>query len=175
MCLVCSAKSRPELSSTPTRWAGFGRSAKIIVGAAVIDDILGIVLLAVIAAIASGGSLKWLHPGVLLVEGAAFALFTIFLAPRIVRRIHPQVEPLSTHNAWLIVALAICLFLSWLSAKIGMAAIIGAFFARLMFADYAPQWNLIPRVGGITEFLAHFFFFSMGSRLDVHLFNGSVL
>jgi Kef-type K+ transport system membrane component KefB len=151
------------------------RSAKIILGAAVFDDILGMVLLAVIAGIASGGGLKWLHLGVLLVEGAAFALFMIFLAPRIVRRIHPQVKHLSTHNASLIVALAICLFLSWLSAKIGMAAIIGAFFAGLMFADYAPQWNLIPRVGGITEFLAPFFFFSIGSLLDVRLFNGSVL
>jgi Kef-type K+ transport system membrane component KefB len=84
-------------------------------------------------------------------------------------------ERLSTQNASLIVALAICLFLSWLSVKIGMAAIIGAFFAGLMFADHAPQWNLLPRVGGITQFLAPFFFFSIGSRLDVHLFTGNVL
>ena len=44
-----------------------------------------------------------------------------------------------------------------------------------MFADYAPRWNLLPRVGGITEFLAPFFFFSIGSRLNVHLFTGDVL
>ena len=56
-----------------------------------------------------------------------------------------------------------------------MAAIIGAFFAGLMFADYAPQWNLLPRVSGITEFLAPYFFFSIGSQLDVHLFSGHVL
>jgi Kef-type K+ transport system membrane component KefB len=61
-------------------------------------------------------------------------------------------DRLSTQHAPLIVALVVCLLLSWLSAKIGMAAIIGAFFAGLMFADYAPQWNLLPRVGGITEF-----------------------
>jgi Kef-type K+ transport system membrane component KefB len=84
-------------------------------------------------------------------------------------------DRLSTQHAPLIVALALCLFLSWLSVKIGMAAIIGAFFAGLMFADYAPQWNLLPRVGGITEFLAPFFFFSIGSRLNVHLFAGDVL
>jgi len=61
------------------------------------------------------------------------------------------------------------------SAKIGMAAIIGAFFAGLMFADYAPGWNLLPCVGGITEFLAPFFFFTIGSRLNVHLFAGNIL
>jgi Kef-type K+ transport system membrane component KefB len=56
-----------------------------------------------------------------------------------------------------------------------MAAIIGAFFAGLVFADYAPQWNLFPRVSGITEFLAPFFFFAIGSRLNVSLFKGDLL
>jgi Kef-type K+ transport system membrane component KefB len=151
------------------------RTAKIILGAAVFDDILGMVLLAVVAGLASGGRLEWLHLGVLAVEAAAFAVFMIFVAPHIVRRIQPGMDRLSTQHAPLIVALALCLFLSWLSAKIGMAAIIGAFFAGLMFADYAPGWNLLPRVGGITEFLAPFFFFTIGSRLNLHLFAGNVL
>jgi len=128
-------------------------TAKLILGAAVFDDILGMVLLAVVAGLASG-RLEWLHLGILAGEAAAFALFMIFVAPRLVRRIEPQVARLSTQNASFIVALAICLLLSWLAAKIGIAAIIGAFFAGLMFADYAPQWNLLPRVAGITEFLA---------------------
>ena len=118
------------------------RTARIIMGAAVFDDILGMVLLAIVAGLASGGGLEWLHLGVLVVEATAFALFMIFVAPRIVRRIQPGMDRLSTQHAPLIVALALCLSLSWLSAKIGMAAIIGAFFAGLMFADYAPRWNL---------------------------------
>ncbi len=151
------------------------RTARIILGAAVFDDILGMVLLAVVAGLASSGGPEWLHLGVLVVEAAAFALFMIFVAPRIVRRIQPGMDRLSTQHAPLIVALALCLFLSFLSAKIGMAAIIGAFFAGLMFADYAPRWNLLPRVGGITEFLAPFFFFTIGARLDARLFRGEVL
>ncbi|MGH9544990.1 MAG: cation:proton antiporter [Terriglobales bacterium] len=151
------------------------RTAKIILGAAVFDDILGMVLLAVVAGLASSGGLEWVHLGVLCLEAAAFALFMIFLAPHIVRKIQPRMDRLSTQHAPLIVALGLCLALSWLSAKIGMAAIIGAFFAGLMFADYAPRWNLRPRVGGITEFLAPFFFFTIGARLNVHLFTGDVL
>src|SRR5205814_9050137 len=104
------------------------RTAKLILGAAVFDDILGMVLLAVVAGLASG-SLEWLHLGILIGEAVTFALFMIFIAPRLVRRIEPQMERLSTQNASLIVALAICLLLSWLAAKIGIAAIIGAFFA----------------------------------------------
>jgi len=82
---------------------------------------------------------------------------------------------LSMQNASLVVALAICLLLSWLAVKIGMAAIIGAFFAGLVFADYAPQWNLFPRVAGITEFLAPFFFFAIGSRLNISILKGDIL
>src|SRR5581483_10748942 len=87
----------------------------------------------------------------------------------------PGVEHLSMQNASLVVALAICLLLSWLAVKIGIAAIIGAFFAGLVFADYAPQWNLFPRVAGITEFLAPFFFFAIGARLNLSVLKGEIL
>jgi Kef-type K+ transport system membrane component KefB len=143
-------------------------TAKIILGAAVFDDILGMIMLAIVGGMASGG-VHWLHMGVLIGEAAGFALFMMFVAPRIVRRIEPGVEQLSMQNASLIVALSICLLLSWLAVKIGIAAIIGAFFAGLVFADYAPQWNLLPRVSGITEFLAPFFFFTIGARLNASL------
>jgi Kef-type K+ transport system membrane component KefB len=149
--------------------------AKVILGAAVFDDILGMVMLAVVAGLASTGGVNWLRLGILLGEAVAFALFMIFVAPRIVRRMHAGVEQLSTRNAPLIFALIICLLLSWLSVKIGMAAIIGAFFAGLMFADFAPRWNLLPKAHAINEFLAPFFFFSIGTRLDVGLFKGPVL
>jgi Kef-type K+ transport system membrane component KefB len=150
-------------------------SAKIILGAAVFDDILGMVLLAVVGGLASPKGLGWIHLGVLIVEAATFSIFMIFVAPHLVRRIQPGVEKLSTHNAPLVLSLALCLLLSWLSAKIGIAAIIGAFFAGLMFADYAPQWNLVPRVSSITEFLAPYFFFAIGTRLNLRLFSGDVL
>jgi Kef-type K+ transport system membrane component KefB len=151
------------------------RTAQIILGAAVFDDILGMILLAVVAGIASPGGLHWLHLGILIGEAAGFALFMMFVAPHIMGRIQPRMEQLSSQNASLIVALAICLLLSWLAAKIGMAAIIGAFFAGLVFADYAPEWNLLPRVSGITEFLAPYFFFAIGSRLNLQLFNENLV
>ena len=151
------------------------RTAKIILAAAVFDDILRMVVLAVVAGSASGAGVRWIHFSVLTAEAVAFALFMMFVAPKIVRQLHPRLAKFSTQSSTLIVALAICLFFSWLSVKIGMAAIIGAFFAGLMFADYAPQWNLPPRVGGITAFLAPFFFFDIGSRFNVRLLTGNLL
>jgi Kef-type K+ transport system membrane component KefB len=149
-------------------------TAKIVLGAAVFDDILGMIMLALVGGLAAGG-VNWLHLGILIGEATAFALFMMYIAPRIVSRIEPGVEQLSTQNASLVVALAICLLLSWLAVKIGMAAIIGAFFAGLVFADYSRQWNLVPRVAGITEFLAPFFFFAIGARLNLSLIRGEIL
>ena len=150
-------------------------SAQIILGAAVFDDILGMLLLALVTGFGSRVGVQWLHIGVVAAEALAFALFMIFVAPYIVHSIQPRVEQLSTRDAPLIIALLLCLFLSWLSVQIGMAAIIGAFFAGLMFADYAPEWDLLPRVEGITQFLAPYFFFAIGARLDPSLINSKVL
>src|SRR5262249_25972773 len=60
--------------------------------------------------------------------------------------------------------------LSYAAVKIGMAAIIGAFFAGLAFAEYSPRWNLRERASAITDFLTPFFFFSMGVRLDFKVY-----
>ena len=150
------------------------RTARIILGAAVFDDILGMVLLALVAGLASG-ALQWVHLSVLTFEAVVFAVFMLFVGSRIMRPLHAKVERLSTHNAPLIISLAICLLLSWLAAKIGMAAIIGAFFAGLMFADYAPEWDLLPRATAISDFLAPYFFFTIGSRLDLGSFTGDLI
>jgi len=151
------------------------RTAKIILGAAVFDDILGMLLLAVVDGLARTEGVQWMKLGVLAAEAIVFALFMIFLGPRIISRIKPGMAHLSTHNAPLIVALIVCLGLSYAASRIGMAAIIGAFFAGMIFAEYSPEWDLLPRVHAITEFLGPFFFFSIGSQLDVKLFNGDVL
>ena len=151
------------------------RSARIILGAAVFDDILGMVLLAIVAGLASSIGVQWIHLSVLTFEAVVFAVFMIFVGSRIIRPLRRRVERLSTHNAPLILSLAICLLLSWLAVKIGMAAIIGAFFAGLAFADYAPEWDLLPSVTSISDFLAPYFFFSIGSQLDISLFGGNVL
>lgn len=149
--------------------------AKVILGAAVFDDILGMILLALVGGIVSTGGIRWIHLGVLSAEAIGFALFMIFYGPKLVGRMRPGVERLTMHDAPLILALAICLGVSVAASKIGMAAIIGAFFAGLIFADYSPEWNLQPRAHAINEFLAPFFFFVMGARLDIHVFNRNVI
>ena len=145
--------------------------ARIILGAAVFDDILGLILLGVVVGLVSTTGMAWAQLIVTSIEAVGFALVMMFYAPRVVRRMEPGLERMSTHDAPLIIAIAICLGLSYAAVKIGMAAIIGAFFAGLAFAEYSPRWNLRPRALAINEFLAPFFFFSMGARLNLAVFD----
>ena len=151
------------------------RASRIVLGAAVFDDIIGMVLLGIVVSIATGAGVRWLHLGLVIAEAVGFAVFMIFFGPRLVRRIRPGLQRMQTHDAPLVLALAICLGLSVVAAKIGMAAIIGAFFAGLAFADYSPQWNLEPRAQAINQFLSPFFFFTMGSRLQLSIFSREVV
>jgi Kef-type K+ transport system membrane component KefB len=151
------------------------RVARIILGAAVADDILGMIVLAVAAGLSSSAGVQWVQLIVLFVEAVAFTLFMVFFGSKVIHKMRPGVERMSTENAPLILALAICLGLSVAAERIGMAAIIGAFFAGLAFAEYSSEWKLAPRVNAITEFLAPFFFFTMGSRLDLRIFEPTVI
>jgi Na+:H+ antiporter len=146
-------------------------AARIVLGAAVFDDVLGMILLSVVVGVVSSVGLAWAQLLITAIEAIGFALIMMFYAPRVVRRMEPGLERMSTQDAPLIIALAICLGLSYAAVKIGMAAIIGAFFAGLAFAEYSPRWNLRSRVFSINEFLAPFFFFSMGARLNMHIFD----
>ncbi len=147
------------------------RVSRIVLGAAVFDDMLGMILLGIVVSVASGAGIRWLHLGLVAAEAVGFAVFMIFFGPRLVRRIRPGLQRMQTHDAPLVLALAICLGLSVVATKIGMAAIIGAFFAGLAFADYSPEWNLEPRAQAINQFLSPFFFFTMGARLQLSVFS----
>lgn len=149
--------------------------ARIILGAAVFDDILGMILLGAVVGLVSTTGTAWVQLLITAIEAIGFALIMMFYAPRVVRRMEPGLERMSTPDAPLIIALAICLGLSYAAVKIGMAAIIGAFFAGLAFAEYSPRWNLRPRAYAINEFLAPFFFFSMGARLNLGVFDSHLV
>src|SRR5512146_2342864 len=68
------------------------RVSRIILGAAVFDDILGMILLAVVMGMVSTGSIKWVHIGVVSLEAIGFAVFLIFLGPRLVQRMRPGLK-----------------------------------------------------------------------------------
>ncbi len=147
------------------------QSGKIILGAAVFDDILGMVVLAIVAGLATSGTIRWVQLGVLSLEAFGFALMMIFVAPRVIQRVRTRIEDFHIPHAPVFLVMGLGLGLSAAAEKIGLAAIIGAFFTGLAFADYGAEWNIRPRIEGISDFLAPFFFFTIGTQLDLTAFS----
>jgi len=145
------------------------RSARVILAAAVLDDILGLLVLAVVSSLSTGE----IHYGQLLTvaaEAVAFTLLIIFFGSRVIGRFQPQVEKLRAQNSAFILSIILCLGLSLASVYIGIAAIIGAFLSGLAFADHSERWKLQENAHPLSEFLAPFFFVMLGVQVNVKTF-----
>jgi Na+:H+ antiporter len=142
------------------------RVARVILGAAVIDDILGMIVLAVVSSL-SEGRVNYLSLAIVTAEAVGFSLLVIFFGSRIIGRFHPTVAKLRARNSAFTLSVLLCLGLSLASMYIGMAAIIGAFLAGLALADHSPQYRLRENAHPIMEFLTPFFFVLLGAQVDL--------
>jgi Kef-type K+ transport system membrane component KefB len=149
--------------------------ARIILGAAVIDDILGMIALAIVSALGQGGRLSLVEIGLIAAQAIAFTVFVALAGRHAVNRWSAHLERLHIHNAPFVVAVLLMLGLATLSAKIGLAAIIGAFLAGMVFAELREQYELEHQALPLYQFLVPLFFVITGTRVDWRLFLDSPL
>jgi Kef-type K+ transport system membrane component KefB len=146
------------------------RESRIILGAAVIDDVLGMVILAVVAGVAATGSISLLGIGVLAGQALLFTAAIAVIGTGAMRRWAPQLARLRMDNAPLAMALLAMLGLAALSAYIGLAAIIGAFLAGMVFAEARQDYELERQALPIYQFLVPIFFVLTGAQVDWRVF-----
>jgi Kef-type K+ transport system membrane component KefB len=161
---------------------GHGRSpeARIILGAAVIDDVLGLVVLAAVAAvIAAADSGAVLSSGAIaLVLGKAllFLFGALWLGVMFSPKFFSLASRLRGSGVLLATALVFCFTLAWLASVIGLAPIVGAYAAGLIledlhYRDFAKEErHLEDLVRPISSFLVPVFFVVMGMHVDVSTF-----
>ena len=147
--------------------------SRIILGAAVIDDVLGLTILTIVEAMAGGG-LSAFDVGILVLQAVAFVLALMYFGGRVVRRVLSSQSTLADRFEWtsprgnlFALAMIVCLGLSALAAQIGLAAIIGAFLAGMAFAAHDKRHDLVERFEGVTQFTVPFFFAFIGLQLDL--------
>lgn len=145
------------------------RAARVILAAAVVDDILGMIVLAVVTSL-SKGQVNLVELSVVAGEAIGFSLFVVFLGSRIMGRLTSTVHRLRSSNPAFILSVILCLGLSLASVYVGMAAIIGAFLAGLALADHREAWGLEQTIHPIYEFLGPFFFVVLGTQVDLKTF-----
>ena len=153
--------------------------SRIIIAAAVIDDVLGMIVLAIVKGIAgSEGGLEILDLFVVIAKAVIFVIGVILLAKYGVPKIaswwvsadRRTKKPLKAPNP-LVLAIACCFFFAWLAEEIGLAAIIGSFLAGMLFADYAETTGLINKFETITALFISFFFVHVGLQVEIGAFN----
>jgi Kef-type K+ transport system membrane component KefB len=155
--------------------------ARIILGAAVIDDIMGLVVLAVVGGVigAADGGQAFSSVGVVLIVAKAVVFLVaslaigVYLSPKLfalASRLHARGVLLALGLAW-------CFLLSWLANVIGLAPIVGAFAAGLILEDVhyrdfveRGEHALDELIAPISAFLAPVFFVLMGMRTDLRAF-----
>ncbi len=145
-------------------------TSRIILGAAVIDDILGLLILAVVSSLAEG-KIDYLEIALTTGLAVGFTLFVLFIGAPVVSRIAPRIENLRLANSFFAFGLILCLALSAAAAYIGVAAIIGAFLAGMAMADATTDKPTMRKgMNGVMEFLTPFFLVGIGMQLKLDVF-----
>lgn len=155
--------------------------ARIILGAAVIDDVLGLVILAVVTGVIgaadAGRALSPLEVGRTLGASLGFLVGALVLGVWLSPRVFRLAARLRSQGVLLALSLGFCFVLSWAANAIGLAPIVGAFAAGLIL-EKVHYTNFVTRgeheleelVHPITSFLVPVFFVVMGMRTDLRAF-----
>ena len=157
------------------------REARIILGAAVIDDVLGLLILAVVAgtirATTTGVALSMIDVGVIAVKALLFLVCSIALGHFVVPHLLRGAGRLETHGVLLTLAISFCLLMSWAASTVGLAPIVGAFAAGLVLDEvhYKPlrsrkERDLHDLLQPLSTILVPIFFVLMGLKVDLRLF-----
>jgi len=157
--------------------------SRVIIGAAVIDDILGMIVLAVVVGVSLGGSAGIANALIVSLEGVFFVLLVIIVGGMLIPRARRMREsaastcpPESRSRGFgaIGMALMVCFGLSFVASYLGLAAIIGAFLAGMIFSEFRDLWPCKEKFEPLNEFLVPFFFIFVGVSVDVSSF-GSVI
>ncbi|MCC7385537.1 MAG: cation:proton antiporter [Deltaproteobacteria bacterium] len=155
--------------------------ARIILGAAVIDDVLGLVILAVVGGVIvaadTGGAFSVVQVATIVGKAGAFLVGALVLGVWLSPRLFQLASRLRARGVLLAAGLSFCFLLSWLSTAIGLASIVGAFAAGLILEDLhykdfvdRGEHALEELIEPISGFLVPVFFVLMGMRTDLASF-----
>ncbi|MGP1375815.1 MAG: cation:proton antiporter [Almyronema sp.] len=150
------------------------KEGQIIIGAAVLDDVLGIIVLAVVASLAKTGEIEILNVVYLIVGAAVFLVGAILVGRLLSPFFVGLVDQLKTRGQLIISSLIFAFVLSYIAAAIQLEAILGAFAAGLILAETTKRKELEEKITPIADMLVPVFFVTVGARTDLSVLNPAV-
>ncbi|MDQ3907556.1 MAG: cation:proton antiporter [Acidobacteriota bacterium] len=156
-------------------------TARVILGAAVIDDVVGLVILAVmkgaVESAGAGGGVSASVVALVALKAVAFLVGAILLGKLVVPQLFRGAGKLEGRGVLLALAVSICFALAWAAAVLGLAAIIGAFAAGLLLEEahfeklpHHTKHDLTELLAPVGQLLVPLFFVLVGLRVDLRVF-----
>jgi Kef-type K+ transport system membrane component KefB len=145
------------------------RASKLILAAAIIDDVLGLLVLAAVSSVARG-PVNYTDLAVTAGLAGGFTILIVFAGSRVMSRILPKMrDRMQAAEAEFTIALSLLFALSLLASYAGVAGIIGAFLAGMALSE-SVEHRVHALTEGVTELLVPFFLVGIGMNLDLGLF-----
>ncbi|MFQ5703877.1 MAG: cation:proton antiporter [Gemmatimonadales bacterium] len=145
--------------------------SRLIIGAAVIDDVMGLILLGLVSSLAAGQSVTALGVGRSIAAAVGFLVIAVGVGMVSAPKIFDLFNRMRVRGVLLVIAFAFTLIVAALADKLGSAMIIGAFAAGLILSG-TNQFDLIAdRTKPVADIFTPIFFLSIGAEFDVRLLN----
>ncbi|HEY6608861.1 MAG TPA: cation:proton antiporter [Candidatus Limnocylindria bacterium] len=142
------------------------RAGRIIIGAAVIDDVLAIVILSVAVGVAAG-SVDVGRVTAVMAVAVVFVVFVVVGGTQLLRRRRTLLTAPRFADTPLLPGMIVMLGLAALASAIGLAAIIGAFLAGMVVGESSERDALQAEVAPVAAFFTPFFFGFVGAQIDL--------
>src|SRR5438309_6146390 len=145
--------------------------ARLILGAAVIDDVIGLVILGVVSALAAGTAFSL--QGALRILGVAvvFLFVALWMGLKLAPRLFSLVDRMRVRGVLVVSAFAFLLLLCVLAERAGTALIIGAFAAGLILSETNQFASIKERIKPVADIFTPIFFLSIGAFVDSRVWN----
>ncbi len=147
------------------------KEGQIILGAAVIDDVLGVIVLAVAASLAKTGEVDVANVIYLIVSASGFLIGAILLGNAFNQSFVKVVNILKTRGGIVVPAFTFAFAMAYLATTIHLEAILGAFAAGLVLDETDKRKELQRLVEPVSDMLVPIFFIAVGAKTDLSVLN----
>lgn len=147
---------------------------QIIIGAAVLDDILGIIVLAVVASLVKTGEIQIANVIYLIISAGVFLIGAILLGRFLTPFFIGLVNKMKTRGQLLLVSLIFAYILSYIAQVIQLEAILGSFAAGLVLAETEKREELEKQIVPVADILVPVFFVCVGAKTDLSVLNPAI-
>ncbi|MDR1433664.1 cation:proton antiporter [Candidatus Endomicrobiellum devescovinae] len=147
------------------------KEAKIVLGAAVIDDVIGLAILAVVLKLVQGGTVTFGTVASISGTAVLFLVLSVAAGILIAPTLFKFVSKMKQEHIIFVMGIAFCFVFSAFATKVGLASIVGSFVAGLVLSTTNQSEEIRRDIKPLYAFFVPVFFVLMGTNVDISAFN----